>query len=201
MNQMIANPEKFKAIVLKRLNISEALNVNVKINNIRITTSSEVDLLGVTVDIKLYFDSYIGNICNKASCQLNALPRLNRYLLPHQRKILTKSFVLVNFNYCSTVGHFCSCKNVQKVHRILKRALRFMLNDFCFDYQTLIAKVGTTILEMRQIQAICTEIYKTFKNLNPPYMKDLLVPRQNDYSLIGSQNLSAPRIHTTTYWL
>ena len=68
MNQMIANPKKFKAIVLKRLNVNETLNVNLQINDIRITTSSEVDLLGVTIDSKLTFDSYIKNISKKASC-------------------------------------------------------------------------------------------------------------------------------------
>ena len=83
MNHLIENPEKFKAIVLKRLNVNEALNVNVHINDIRITTSSKVDLLGVTVDSKLTFDSYIRNISKKASLQLNALFRLNRYLLLH----------------------------------------------------------------------------------------------------------------------
>ena len=66
MNQMIANPEKFKAIVLKRLNDNETLNVNLQINDIRITTSSEIDLLGVTIDSKLTFDSYIRNICKKS---------------------------------------------------------------------------------------------------------------------------------------
>ena len=75
-----------------------------------------------------------------------------------------------------------------------------MLNDFCSDYQTLISKAGTTTLEMKRIQAICTEVYKSFENLNPPYMKDLFVPRQNDYILRGSQNLSVPR-NTTTYGL
>ena len=73
INQMIANLEKFKAIVLKRLNVNETLNINLQINDIRITTSSEVDLLGVTIDSKLTFDSYIRNICKKASRQLNAL--------------------------------------------------------------------------------------------------------------------------------
>ena len=82
MNQMIAIPEKFEAMVLKRLNVNEAFNVNLQINDLRITTSSEVDLLGVTIDSKLTFDSYIRNIYKKASRQLNALFRLNRYLLP-----------------------------------------------------------------------------------------------------------------------
>ena len=29
-----------------------------------------------------------------------------------------------------------------------------MLNDFCSDYQTLIAKAGTTTLEMKRLQAL-----------------------------------------------
>ena len=198
MNQMIANPEKFKAIVLKRLNAKEHLNVNLQINDIRITTSSEVDLLRVTIDSKLTLDSYIRNICKKASRQLNALFRLNRYLLPHQRKVLTKSFVFANFNYCPMVWHLCSCKYVQKMERIHKRALRFMLNDFYSDYQTLIAKAGTPTLEMKRIQVICTKVYISLKKLNLPYMKDLFVPRQNNYILRGSQNLS---VHTTMYGL
>ena len=199
INQMIANPEKFKAIVLKRLNANEALNRNLQINDIRITTSSEVDCIGVTIDSKLTLDSYIRNICKKASRQLNTLFRLNRYLLPHQRKVLTKSFVLANFNYCPMVWHFCSCKMYKKMERIHKRALRFMLNDFCSDYQTLIAKARTTTLEMKRIQAICTEVYKSLNNLNQPYIKDAFVPRQNDYMLRGSQNLSVLRVRTTTY--
>ena len=113
MNQMIANPEKFKAIVLKRLNVNETLNVNLQINDIRITTSSEVDLLGVTIDSKLTFDSYIRNICKKASRQLNALFRLNRYLLPHQRKVLTKSFVL----QISTTVLWCGTFAVAKMYK------------------------------------------------------------------------------------
>ena len=32
-------------------------------------------------------------------------------------------------------------------------------------------------------------------------MKDLLIPRQNHYSLMGSQNLSVSRVHTTAYGL
>ena len=121
-----------------------ALNVNLQINDIRIATSLEVDLFGVTDNSKLTFDKYIRNICRKASHQLNVLFRLNRYLLPHQRKVPAKSFVLATFNFCPMVWHFCSCKNAQKMERIRKRELRFMLNDFCSDYQTLIAKEGTT---------------------------------------------------------
>ena len=46
------------------------------------------------------------------------------------------------------VWHFCSCKNTAKIERIHKRALKFMLNDFTSDYETLIAKANTSTLEV-----------------------------------------------------
>ena len=87
---------------------------------------------------------------------------------------------------------------MDRIHKSVESyAERLLLSD----YQALIAKVGTTTLEMKRIQAICIEVCKTFKNLNPPHMRDLFMPRQNDYSLRGSQNLFVPRVHTATYGL
>ena len=110
-------------------------------------------------------------------------------------------FILANFNYCPMVWHFCSCKNTAKIERIHKRALKFMLNDFTSDYETLIAKANTSTLEVKRLRSICTEIYKTANDLNAPYMKELFIPRNSTYALRGSQNLSVPRVNQTTYGL
>ena len=99
------------------------------------------------------------------------------------------------------VWHFCSCKNTAKIERIHKRALKFMLNDFTSDYETLIAKANTSTLEVKRLRSICTEIYKIANDLNAPYMKELFIPRNSTYALRGSQNLSVPRVNQTTYGL
>ena len=64
-NDMIANPDKFKAIML---------------------SSNEIDLLGITIDNKLSFDSHIAKICRKASRQLNALKRLGFFIYSTHEK-------------------------------------------------------------------------------------------------------------------
>ena len=97
----------------------------------------------------------------KAANQLSALYRLGKYLNLQQREVLVKSFILANFDYCPMVWHFCSCKNTAKIERIRKRALKFMLNDFTSDYETLMAKANTSKLKVRRLRSICTEIYKT----------------------------------------
>ena len=86
MNQMIANPEKFKAIVLKRLSVNDALSINLQNNDIRITTSSEVHLLGATNDSKSSFDSYIRNIFKKLYTSLTlCLDQKGIYCLTKER--------------------------------------------------------------------------------------------------------------------
>ena len=200
-NKMIANPEKFKAIILQKPKSAEVPDVKIQIRGQEVAPTQEVELLGIKIDNELEFDKYISKICKKAANQLNALYRLGKYLNLQQREVLVKSFILANFNYCPMVWHFCSCKNTAKIERIHKRALKFMLNDFTSDYETLIAKANTSTLEVKRLRSICTEIYKTANDLNAPYMKELFIPRNSTYALRGSQNLSVPRVNQTTYGL
>ena len=45
-----------------------------------IPVSTEIQLLGVTLDNKLKFDSHVASICRKAGGQVNALNRLKNVL-------------------------------------------------------------------------------------------------------------------------
>ena len=76
-----------------------------------------------------------------------------------------------------------------------------MLNDFTFDYETLMATANTSTLEVKRLRSICIEIYKTANDLNVPYMKELFIPRNSTYALGGSYILSVPRINQATYEL
>ena len=63
---MIANPDKFKAIGLTKTDHNTA-GIKLKFSGKTILCSNEIDLLGVTIDTKLSFDSHITKICRKAS--------------------------------------------------------------------------------------------------------------------------------------
>ena len=59
---MIANPEKFHALLLRKnqtYTSGEQININGKI----IKSEETVKLLGVTLDYRLDFDPHISNIC------------------------------------------------------------------------------------------------------------------------------------------
>ena len=53
-NQMIANPDKFKVIILKKPSITTD-NINVTVGNQKIKPDASVKLLGVDIDDKLNF--------------------------------------------------------------------------------------------------------------------------------------------------
>ena len=74
-NDMIANQNKFKAIVLSKTDHNTA-GIRLEFSGKTILSSNEIDLLGVTIDT----NSHITEICRKASRQLNAWKGLGFYI-------------------------------------------------------------------------------------------------------------------------
>ena len=127
-NDMIANQNKFKAIVLTKTDHNTA-GIRLEFSGKTILSSNEIDLLGVTIDT----NSHITKICHKASKQLNAWKRLGFYISLDTRKILANSFIISNFNYCPLVWYFSRAKQLQKIEKIQERILRFLHDDYVSD--------------------------------------------------------------------
>ena len=127
-NDMIANLNKFKAIVLTETDHNTA-GIRLEFSGKTILFSNEIDLLGVTIDT----DSHITKICRKASRQLNAWKRLGFYISLDTCKILANSFIISNFNYCPLVWYYSRAKQLQKIEKIQERILRFLHNDYVSD--------------------------------------------------------------------
>ena len=78
-NSMIANPDKFQAVILSK----NAIDVThkLRINNNKIETSKSVKLLEVEIHYQIInFNEHISTLCSKAAIQLSALYRLQRYM-------------------------------------------------------------------------------------------------------------------------
>ena len=78
-NEMIVNPDKFQAIVVKRNNKmkdSYSLNINQEVIN----SENSVKLLEVEIDNKLSFEKDISTLVKKASNQLNAISRIQKFM-------------------------------------------------------------------------------------------------------------------------
>ena len=199
-NDMIANPDKFKAIIItKERQQTENYELNFKGKSI--SSSAKVDLLGITIDNKLSFEFHISEICRKAGGQLNALKRLGSYLPLHVRKVDANSFILSHFNYCPLVWYFSTAKQIQKIEKIHERVVRFIHDDYHSDYVSLLLSTNSSTMEVRRMRALCVEIYKTLNNLNPDYMKDIFVKPDGRHSSRRPLNISVPRVHQATFGL
>ena len=96
-NFMILNPEKSRYMCLgKNLDDNEVLNFN----NIIIESSKEVEILGIKIDKNLNFNNLIKSICRKAGQKLSTLLRTSSNLNMKQEKLLYKSTIKYQFNYC-----------------------------------------------------------------------------------------------------
>ena len=76
-NSMEANPDKFQFMIFI-----------LKINAIEIRNTTEVELLGLTIDHKLKFDAHIDKLCKTARFKLHALRTIRKLLKPEQTKQL-----------------------------------------------------------------------------------------------------------------
>ena len=143
-------------------------------------------------------NDHIKSICKKASSKLYALARISIYLNEHKRKILMKSFVISQFNYCPIIWMYCQRKSNNLINRIHERALRIAYGDYISDFNTLLAKDDSVTIHERNIQALSIEIYKTLNGLNPSFMNDIFKLKSSIYPL-RSQNLIYPNPKTVTY--
>ena len=83
-NKMQANPDKFQAIMLRKLCFENCKSLNICGSTIQ--CEETVKLLGVTFDYMLNFEAHIVNICKKAVKQINVLLRLSN-VSNHETKI------------------------------------------------------------------------------------------------------------------
>ena len=131
---MIVNPEKFQAIVVKK-NAKMKDSYPLNINDLTINSENSVKLLGIEIDNKLSFEQHISTLCNKASNQLNAIGRIQKFMGFKEKEVLLNSFVYSNFNYCplawAHLDLYIKSKKYKNEHLdyCTKTSLAIMLNS------------------------------------------------------------------------
>ena len=199
-NGMILNGEKCQFMLIGSPRTLQSPTKKINIAGNTITESKTGKLLGITFDNQLTMNEQIKYLCKNASSKLYALARISHYLDDHKRKILMKSFIISQFNYCPIIWMHCQRKCNNLINRIHERALRIAYNDFVSDFKTLLRNDDSVTIHQRNIQALLIEIYKTQNNLNPTFMKEIFCQKELSY-LTRKQNLIYPNPHTVSYGL
>ena len=134
------------------------------------------------------------------SNQLYALARISRYLNEHKGKMLMKSFIVSQVNYCPIIWMYCQRKSNNLINQIHERALRIAYDDYVSHIDSLLEKDESVTIHQRNIQVLASEIYKTQKDLNPKFMKEIFSMKKHNYPM-RKQPLEYPNPRTVTYGL
>ena len=86
-------------------------------------------MLRVTVDDMFKFDKQTANIRGKVSQQVAVLKRMRNILPFDKRKNIYMSFLVPHFDYCAQTWHFCNKSLTEKLEKVSKGAVRFVLRD------------------------------------------------------------------------
>ena len=48
-----------------------------------------------------------------------------------------QAFILSHFNFCSSIWHYCSMRDLRKIEKLQYKALKYVYNDFKSSYTDL----------------------------------------------------------------
>ena len=122
-NNLKANASKWQFF------LSPYQHTSIHINRSAIKSSNSEKLLGITIHSDFTFKEHINTLYRKASQKLHAFSKILQYLSQHKKRILFKTFIMWQFNYCPLVW-MCHCRGLNKqINTIHKRALRIVYQD------------------------------------------------------------------------
>ena len=132
----------------------------VKVGEELIWESKEEQLLGVTIDKNLNFNSHLSTLCNKVGQKVSALARIAKFLPFNQRRIILKTFIESQFSYCPLVWMFCSRTINRKINHLHERVLRLVYNDYQLNFDELLRKHKSLSFHHRNIHQVAIEMFK-----------------------------------------
>ena len=132
-----------------------------------IPSSSEVKLLGITIDYDLKFKKHINELCGKASYNLYALQRIRRYLSVDKAKLLANAFTDSQFNYAPLIWMFAGKTLINKICKIHHRTLQVVYDDFNKSYDKLLELNNDLSIHQGHPRYLAIEVFKSIMHLNP----------------------------------
>ena len=86
-----------------------------------------------------------------------------------------------------------------KINRMHERALKIAYNGKWSSFQNLLEKKNSVTIHHRNIKILATETYKFLQGLPPPLMNQIVLERNNNYSLQWNKILTRQRVNSVRY--
>ena len=130
--------------------------IDIVINDTSISCVNFEKILGVTLDNLISWDKHIDNLCITLSQRIGLLRRLHKFIPSHLRKILYYGLIQSAIDFCCVVWGNTTMKNIDRVYKMQKRALRVLLNaDFDTPSNTLFENADVLSVKQRIFYFTC----------------------------------------------
>ena len=111
-----------------------------------------------------------------------------------QEKLLYKSMIKSQFNYCPLVWMFCSRQSNNLINKIHERSLRISYKDQKTSYHNLLETHDELTIHHRNLQVLMTEIYKIVTGVAPPIMNSLSLSFEVTNTILKIFKYSQPTV-------
>ena len=173
-------------------------NKEITIANYKIASSNSEELLGVVIDSKVTFAKHIENLCRKTNQKLHALARVANFMTSEKRRLVMKTFVFSQFNYCPLVWMCHRRKLNNKINRLQQeRALRIVYDDKSSTFYQLLKKDKSVTIHTGNLQHLATEIYKVKIGISPIIMTEIFKFCDNTTHNLRSAQVLERRLNRT----
>ena len=150
-----------------------------------------VKLLGILIDNELTFEEHIKMLLKKANSKLHALMRVSKYMTQEKLRILLKSFIESQFNYCPLIWMCHSRKLNNRINKLHERALRLVYKEKNLTFEQLLEKDNAFTVHERNLQKLAVEMFKVKNDLCPKTMKDIFALKT-----YGNEDFVLPKVKT-----
>ena len=199
-NGLALNPAKTEAICMGTASRLRSFNnlTSVHIFDSDVPLSSDIKLLGVTLDRTLSFKKHISNICSSSYYHLRGLRRIRPYLDLDTCKTIALAIVGSRLDYanCTLVG--IPSHNVHRLQRVQNSLARLVVSGSSSRSTELLASLHWLPVSQRISFKLASLVYQSLHGTAPSYLANLLdayTPTRQLRS--SSQNLLIqPRLNT-----
>ena len=167
---MILHPAKTKSMLLtaRQKHQLRPLHLNLSLKDSPIEQVHEHRHLGVSIDDEFSWRPHIAGTCKTVVKNLYLLSQLRHFVDTH-------AHISSHLTYASTVWDGCSDILFNKLNSLHRRAAKLMISHSSLTTDTKLRYLGLLPLKEKLMFNKAVLVFKSYKNLAPPYLKQVFV--------------------------
>ena len=104
------------------------------------------------------------------------------------------SFFASQFSYCPLI-RMCHSRTVNnKINKLHERCLRIVYIDKKSSFKELLETEKSVLIHIKNLKVLATEMFKVYRNISPPIVRQLFQLRNNDYNLRQFSQFDLPNV-------